>query len=58
MVTGAPLVDARHLAQRYERMRQETESQVILNAAPLLFLCALFFYVNLKHVFIEPTLDY
>lgn len=29
MVTGAPLVDARHLAQRYERMRQEAESQTI-----------------------------
>ncbi|CAF2250242.1 unnamed protein product [Brassica napus] len=29
MVIGAPLVDARHLAQRYERMRQETESQTI-----------------------------
>ena len=27
---GAPLVDARHLAQRYERIRQEAESQVIL----------------------------
>ncbi|KAL0698591.1 hypothetical protein Bca4012_054713 [Brassica carinata] len=29
MVTGAPLVDARHLAQRYERMRQEAESQTV-----------------------------
>ncbi|KAF2581963.1 hypothetical protein F2Q68_00005909 [Brassica cretica] len=27
MVMGAPLVGARHLAQRYERMRQEAESQ-------------------------------
>ncbi|WZZ46103.1 hypothetical protein YC2023_042362 [Brassica napus] len=27
MVMGAPLVDARHLAQRYERIRQEAESQ-------------------------------
>lgn len=44
MVTGAPLVDARHLAQRYERMRQEAESQVILNASPLL-LSALFFFL-------------
>ncbi|CAI0437834.1 unnamed protein product [Linum tenue] len=27
MVMGAPLEDARHLAQRYDRMRQETEAQ-------------------------------
>ena len=26
---GAPLEDARHLAQRYDRMRQEAEAQVI-----------------------------
>lgn len=26
---GAPLEDARHLAQRYDRMRQETEAQVL-----------------------------
>ena len=25
---GAPLEDARHLAQRYDRMRQEAETQV------------------------------
>lgn len=29
MVLGAPLEDARHLAQRYDRMRQEAESQVL-----------------------------
>lgn len=29
MITGAPLEDARHLAQRYSRMRQEAETQVI-----------------------------
>ncbi|KAJ9562854.1 hypothetical protein OSB04_008014 [Centaurea solstitialis] len=29
MVMGAPLVDARHLAQRYDRMRQEAESQAV-----------------------------
>eukprot|EP00252_Welwitschia_mirabilis_P026341 TRINITY_DN8629_c0_g1_i1.p1 TRINITY_DN8629_c0_g1~~TRINITY_DN8629_c0_g1_i1.p1 ORF type:complete len:373 (+),score=91.32 TRINITY_DN8629_c0_g1_i1:248-1366(+) len=28
MVVGAPLEDARHLAQRYDRMRQEVEAQV------------------------------
>ncbi|XP_052201334.1 SH3 domain-containing protein 3 isoform X2 [Diospyros lotus] len=27
MITGAPLEDARHLAQRYSRMRQEAEAQ-------------------------------
>lgn len=27
---GAPLEDARHLAQRYDRMRQEAEAQVLL----------------------------
>lgn len=26
---GSPLEDARHLAQRYSRMRQEAEAQVI-----------------------------
>ena len=30
MISGAPLEDARHLAQRYSRMRQEAETQVIL----------------------------
>eukprot|EP00262_Sarcandra_glabra_P013552 TRINITY_DN3782_c0_g1_i1.p1 TRINITY_DN3782_c0_g1~~TRINITY_DN3782_c0_g1_i1.p1 ORF type:complete len:372 (+),score=83.73 TRINITY_DN3782_c0_g1_i1:184-1299(+) len=29
MVMGAPLEDARHLAQRYDRMRQEAEAQAI-----------------------------
>ncbi|PSS31293.1 SH3 domain-containing protein [Actinidia chinensis var. chinensis] len=29
MVVGAPLEDARHLAQRYDRVRQEAEAQVI-----------------------------
>ncbi|RLN18935.1 SH3 domain-containing protein 2-like isoform X2 [Panicum miliaceum] len=29
MVMGAPLEDARHLAQRYDRMRQEAETQAI-----------------------------
>ncbi|KVH95980.1 hypothetical protein Ccrd_001936 [Cynara cardunculus var. scolymus] len=28
MVMGAPLEDARHLAQRYDRMRQEAEAQI------------------------------
>lgn len=30
---GAPLEDARHLAQRYDRMRQEAEAQVLSSAA-------------------------
>ncbi|XP_071701727.1 SH3 domain-containing protein 2-like isoform X2 [Rutidosis leptorrhynchoides] len=29
MVMGAPLEDARHIAQRYDRMRQEAEAQVL-----------------------------
>ncbi|GKV24119.1 hypothetical protein SLEP1_g33770 [Rubroshorea leprosula] len=29
MVMGAPIEDARHLAQRYDRMRQEAEAQAI-----------------------------
>ncbi|XP_050363437.1 SH3 domain-containing protein 2-like [Argentina anserina] len=29
MVVGAPLEDARHLAQRYSRMRQEAEAQAV-----------------------------
>jgi len=28
LVMGAPLEDARHLTQRYERLRQEAEAQV------------------------------
>lgn len=28
MVMGAPLEDARHLAQRYDKMRQDAEAQV------------------------------
>ena len=28
MINGVPLEDARHLAQRYSRMRQEAEAQV------------------------------
>lgn len=28
MIAGTPLEDARHLAQRYSRMRQEAEAQV------------------------------
>jgi hypothetical protein len=33
MVMGAPLEDARHLAQRYDRMRQEAEAQVNIFAS-------------------------
>lgn len=29
MVTGAPLENARHLAQRYDKIRQEAEAQVL-----------------------------
>lgn len=32
MVVGTPLEDARHLAQRYDKMRQEAEAQVTLYA--------------------------
>ena len=39
---GAPLEDARHLAQRYERMRQEAEAQVFLNNFILFFKCVQF----------------
>lgn len=28
MITGTPLEDARHLAQRYSKMRQEAEAHV------------------------------
>lgn len=38
MSTGAPLEDARHLAQRYSRMRQEAEAQV-LKCTRVLSLC-------------------
>jgi hypothetical protein len=33
MIIGTPLEDARHLAQRYSRMRQEAEAQVIRTLA-------------------------
>lgn len=32
MVMGTPLEEARNLAQRYDRVRQEAEAQVITNA--------------------------
>lgn len=35
MIIGTPLEDARHLAQRYSRMRQEAEAQVIRTLAIL-----------------------
>lgn len=41
MITGAPLEDARHLAQRYSRMRQEAETQVVTVTAILLLSYAL-----------------
>ena len=46
---GAPLEDARHLAQRYDRMRQEAEAQVISICITLLHkslpcLCILCFW--------------
>lgn len=37
MVSGAPLEDARHLAQRYSRMRQEAEVQVRIALNILMF---------------------
>ncbi len=35
---GAPLEDARHLTQRYERLRQEAEAQVSSQSYSLLLL--------------------
>lgn len=35
---GAPLEDARHLAQRYDRIRQEAEAQVYFIKAILFLL--------------------
>lgn len=35
MVMGAPLEDARHLTQRYERLRQEAEAQVCKKDYPM-----------------------
>lgn len=35
MVMGAPLEDARHLTQRYERLRQEAEAQVCKKDYPI-----------------------
>lgn len=45
---GAPLEDARHLAQRYDRMRQEAEAQVsgILSFILLYF----FFYLSPAYI--------
>lgn len=36
MITGTPLEDARHLAQRYSKMRQEAEAQVHIFALDIL----------------------
>ena len=41
MVMGAPLEDARHLAQRYDRMRQDAEAQVFDD-------CLIFIFRKLK----------
>lgn len=49
MVVGAPLEDARHLAQRYDRVRQEVEAQVRLNRRA--FLQALEIFLH----FFDPT---
>lgn len=38
---GAPLEDARHLAQRYDRMRQEAEAQVIYIGLFYCFYCSI-----------------
>lgn len=38
MVVGAPLEDARHLAQRYDRVRQEAEAQVKLDMTSIYLL--------------------
>lgn len=38
MIHGAPLEDARHLGQRYSRMRQEAELNVSQNIKYLLIL--------------------
>lgn len=57
MVAGSPLEDARHLAQRYSKMRQEAEIQVtvtIISFAKdydkrLLILVLLFNYTLSSH---------
>jgi len=52
---GAPLEDARHLAQRYDRMRQEAEAQVYWNIAPLPSFWNILFNEHL--VWIVPEID-
>lgn len=47
---GAPLEDARHLAQRYDRMRQDAEAQVFLKIAILRS------YMNIFSIFLVTTL--
>jgi hypothetical protein len=49
MVMGAPLEDARHLAQRYDRMRQEAEVQVNSFSIIMLYISYCFYYI--------PSLD-
>lgn len=44
MITGAPLEDARHLAQRYSRMRQEAEAQVSKKLG-LLYICSFLYWM-------------
>lgn len=45
MINGAPLEDARHLAQRYSRMRQEAETQVTRQKL-FLHVCLIFGFPN------------
>ncbi|MBA0766442.1 hypothetical protein Gotri_015484 [Gossypium trilobum] len=47
MVMGAPLEDARHLAQRYDRMRQEAEAQYGVILAP----CVMIMKIVYKYIF-------
>lgn len=43
---GAPLEDARHLAQRYDRMRQEAEAQVLFISFYFVAVCTLLIISN------------
>lgn len=61
MVTGAPLENARHLAQRYDKLRQETEAQVRFPTAIDLSVCfqyCIFFLSFLQVHYLEVLSPY
>ena len=52
---GAPLEDARHLCQRYDRLRQEAETQVII--VIITYLAAVSFCIVINVFFAKKKIE-